>query len=290
MGKDKRRLRLADLSAPAAADAARANVVVLLPLGSHEDHGPHLPMGDFLLADIVAEQVARAANASGTRTLVAPCLPFGVADYFGASPGGLAVSAATFRALLQDLINALLRHGLTKIILLNGHGGNVPVIHEVTLKLRQDKNLIVPSIYLWKIARQLMEQEIGADQSGRFGHAAEPLLSMTMALRAHAVARGEPAADTPERVMGLPVSGFGTVRFEGVDIHVPAEFDQVPRAATVAAWPLASAELGKCVADRLVTLAAEFAIHFDSVANISGVSKSRNTESVATPDSAIDAI
>jgi len=290
MDNTETRFQLADLTAPAAAGAARANVVVLLPLGSHEDHGPHLPMGDFLLADIVAEQVARAAAVGGVRTVVAPCLPFGVADYFGSSPGGLALSASTFRALLHDLIAALLRHGLTKIILLNGHGGNVPVIQDVTLQLRLEKNLVVPSIYLWKIARQLMEQEIGADQSRRFGHAAEPLLSLTMALRGQAVAPGEPLAPTPEYMLGLPVGGFGTVRFAGVDIDVPAEFDQVPRAATAAAWPLASAELGKRVADRLVRLAADFVLHFDRVATSSSVTTSCKTDSVAPPASVANAL
>jgi creatinine amidohydrolase len=278
MSKNATPVRLADLTAPAAKAAAMDKAVILLPLGSQEDHGPHLPMGDFLLAEMLAEQIALAAGAGGTRALVAPCLPFGVADYFGSSPGGLAISAAAFRAVLQDMIAALLRHGFTKIILLNGHGGNVPVIQEVTLQLRLDKNLVVPSIYLWKIARQLMEQEIGADQSGRFGHGAEPLLSLTMALRGQAAEPDESTSVTPGPFMGLPVSGFGTVRFDGVDIDVPTEFDQVPRAATAAAWPSAGAELGKHVAGRLVKIAADFVLHFDRVASISGLSSARSFE------------
>src|SRR5271168_2353248 len=135
--------RLGDMTASAFAQAARSNPVILLPLGSHEDHGPHLPMGDYLLAEPLAVRIAEAATKAGTKTFVAPCLPFGVADYFGCSPGGMAISAGSFRAVLTDLLAGLLRHGLTNIVILNGHGGNVPVIHEITLEIKRERGLVI---------------------------------------------------------------------------------------------------------------------------------------------------
>ena len=54
-----------------------AKPVILLPLGSHEDQGPHAPMGDYLLAEKIAELAAIRASERGARTLVAPVLPFG---------------------------------------------------------------------------------------------------------------------------------------------------------------------------------------------------------------------
>ncbi len=98
---------------------------------------------------------------AGTPCLVAPALPFGVADYFGSSPGGLALAPETFRRVLTDLLEGLLRHGLNRIVILNAHGGNVPVVHEVTLALRRRDGIVIPSFYLWKIARQLMEKQLG---------------------------------------------------------------------------------------------------------------------------------
>ena len=199
------------MTAPDFAQAVASKPVILVPLGSHEDHGPHLPMGDYLLAETLAERIAVAAAAMGSRSFVAPCLPFGVADYFGCSPGGLALSPAAFRAVLSDLLEGLLRHGLERIVILNGHGGNVPVIHEVTLKLRRDRGLVIPSFYLWKIARTLMETRVSAPC---FGHGAEPLLSLTMALRGETV-RNDDRAPPPQTLLGLPVSNFGTVQFRG---------------------------------------------------------------------------
>jgi len=148
MGNLREAFRLADMTATAFAQAATENPVILLPLGSHESHGSHLPMGDFLLADQLAERIAAAASAAGVSTFVAPCLPFGVADYFGSIPGGLALSAQSFRLVLGELLEGLLRHGLTNIIILNGHGGNVAVIHEVTLAIRKQRRLVIPSFYL----------------------------------------------------------------------------------------------------------------------------------------------
>lgn len=262
MNDSEQMFRLGDMTAFAFAQAVALNPTILLPLGSHEDHGPHLPMGDYLLAEDLALRIAEAATMRGVRTFVAPCLPFGVADYFGASPGGLALSPSSFRDVLRELLAGLVRHGLTNIVILNGHGGNVPVIHEVTLEIRRSQNLVIPSFYLWKIARKLMEDRLGPGHLARFGHGAEPLLSLTRALRGDAV---QPQAGGPEAagtMLGLPVSGFGTLDFLGLPIDAPVEFDQVPRDAIRTAWPLASGELGEAVADALVEMATKFVVHY----------------------------
>jgi creatinine amidohydrolase len=253
--------RLGNITAPSFAAVARANPVILLPLGSHEDHGPALPMGDYMLAEVLAGRIAAAATAAGVPAFVAPALAFGAADYFGASPGGMALSAASFRAVLQDLLAGLLRHRLTRIVILNGHGGNLPVIHEVTLEIKRARGVVIPSFYLWKIARLLMEKRLGPGQGERFGHGAEPLLSLSMALRPGEVNLAAPLASVAGEALGLPVSGFGMLDFEGVAIEAPVEFDQVPRDAMAAAMPLASAELGAAVADELVAVAARFVVH-----------------------------
>ena len=265
MRASKNIYRLADMTAGVFAQAARDNPVILLPLGSFEDHGPHLPMGDYALADMLATRIAQEATLAGVQTFAAPCLPFGVADYFGSSPGGIALAPQNFRLVLEDMIQALLRHGLTKIVLLNGHGGNVPVIHEVSLKLRHQKNLVIPSFYLWKIARQIMEAQLGAGHLARFGHGAEPLLSLSMALRGDDVVAGTPTLSAPGTLLGLPVADFGVLDFQGVAVEAPVEFSEVPHPAIATAWPVASAALGMQISEALVALAVKFIIHFVQV-------------------------
>jgi creatinine amidohydrolase len=218
-------------------------------------------MGDYMLADILAGKIAAASVDAGVPTFVAPTMPFGVADFFGSSPGGLALSPATFRAVLTDLLEGLLRHGLNKIVILNGHGGNVPIIHEVTLALKNEYGLIIPSFYLWKVARQLMEARLGAGQGARFGHGAEPLLSLSLALRGGHMSLRPVNRPPPSFAMGLPVTGFGTLDFQSAAIDAPVEFESVPADARLAALPSASAALGREVAHDLVALAASFVRH-----------------------------
>jgi len=260
MGGELNNQRIADVSAAAFGAVAAQNPVLLLPLGSVEDHGPGAPMGDFVLADFFSGRIAEKCTASGVLTFAAPALPFGVADYFGAGPGGMAISAAAFRAVLTDLLEGFFRQGFTRVVILNGHGGNAPVIHEVTLAVRLARGVVVPSFYLWKVARVLMEREVSV-AGGRFGHGGEPILSLTRALRPDFVA-GACEPEAAGTMLGLPVSGFGTVEFEGVPVDVPAEFVDVPKDFLVAALRLASAELGHVVAERLVETAVRFVTHF----------------------------
>jgi creatinine amidohydrolase len=264
MSASTQHVRLGDMTAQAFVAAARESPVILLPLGSHEDHGPHQPMGDYLLADMMAERIALRATAQGTPAFVAPTLPFGVADYFGSSPGGMALLPETFRRVLQDVLEGLLRHGLRKIIILNAHGGNVPVVHEVTLALRGEKGLIIPSFYLWKIARQLMEARIGG-ANGRFGHGAEPLLALNLAMRPDCIAASEAAAGEPAAVLGLPVAGFGALDFHGLTIEAPVEFGETAGDAIATSWHARDAALGEEVAEALVAAGADFVAHFSTV-------------------------
>lgn len=251
------------MTASTFAAAAKLSPIILLPLGSHEDHGPHQPMGDFQLADVMAERIARRVNAQGGACFVAPSLPYGVADYFGSSPGGLALAPDTFRRVLQDLLEGLLRHGLTKIVILNAHGGNVPVVHEVTLGIRRGRGLIIPSFYLWKIARQLMEERIGT-ASGRFGHGAEPLLSLNLAVRPNHVVTETCDNAVSATVLGLPVTGFGTLDFHGLAVEAPTEFGEAPHDVINTAWHERNAALGAEVAEALVSAGADFVAHFSA--------------------------
>jgi creatinine amidohydrolase len=236
--------------------------VILLPLGSQEDHSPNLPMGDYLLAEVLAGRIAAAARGLGVPTLVAPTLPYGVADYFQTSPGGLAISSQSFQNILAELLAAIFNQGITKVVILNGHGGNTQAIHKVTSNIRATENITIPSVYLWKIARKLMETRLGPQHTARFGHGAEPLLSLSAALRPQEVRFGAAPVTTDAQLWGLPVTDFGTVGFEGVPIDVPIGFDQVPRTASQEATPLVSAELGHEVANDLVAVVAKFIVYF----------------------------
>lgn len=132
------------------------NPVILLPMGSHEDQGPHAPMGDYLAAEKIAEIAALKATAAGAPTVVAPVLAFGGADYFGPMIGGISITPATLTAVLTDVVASLHRNGLTRLIVINGHGGNVGPITEVSRQVHRRTGHVIPNLYLWKIAYGLI--------------------------------------------------------------------------------------------------------------------------------------
>ena len=246
---------------------AAANPVVLLPLGSHEDQGPHAPMGDYLSAERVAELIAERASAKGQRTLVAPVLPFGGADYFGSMPGGIALSQATLRAVLTDMFGCLLRHGFTRLIVINGHGGNVQAVHEVTQDIYRARGLLIPSFYLWRVAYGWLAGILGDDAARRAaGHGADPLTSVAMHLFPQLMRPDMvPPPPMAPQAMGLTVSGFGTVRFEGADMAVPLELDELaPNGVWQGDPSLCSAATGAQLVEKLVELGARFVAHVAS--------------------------
>ncbi|MFC0386417.1 creatininase family protein [Muricoccus vinaceus] len=240
--------------------------VVLLPLGSHEDQGPHAPMGDYLLAEAVAERIALRASEAGTETVVAPVLPFGKSDFFGSMPGGIALSHRAFSLVLEEMIGALLRHGLDRIVLLNGHGGNAPVIHDVTQGFMLAGRGVFPCFYLWKVAGALLPEVVGPEVARRSaGHGADPLGSIAMHLSPGRMRMdllpARPSA--PGTCLGLPFSGWGAVSFGGAEVNVPAEYDGPSPDGVGAGDPrLCSAGTGAALVERLVEIGAGFVRHY----------------------------
>lgn len=96
---------------------------VIIPFGSLEEHGPHLPLGtDTLIA------ARAAAAASELRTLfVAPALPYGLCRSTSGHPGTVTLAGDTLRRLAKDLVRGLHRQGLRNFVLLSGHAGGTHV-------------------------------------------------------------------------------------------------------------------------------------------------------------------
>lgn len=99
--------------------------LAVLPWGATEAHNYHLPYAtDVIQCDHVAAESARLAWSRGARVVVLPTVPFGVQTGQLDIPFCLNVNPTTQLALLQDLARSLLGHGVRRLMILNGHGGN----------------------------------------------------------------------------------------------------------------------------------------------------------------------
>ncbi len=114
-------MKLADMTWPEV-DALSKKVVVVIPTGSLEQHGPHLPL---FTDSILATGVAAAAEAViPDKVLLVPTLWLGASAHHMAFAGSLTASFETYIAHIQDVVGSLIHHGFQRFFLLNGHGGN----------------------------------------------------------------------------------------------------------------------------------------------------------------------
>lgn len=116
----------------------RTYEVAVLPTAAVEPHNRHLPQGqDFLHTTHVARESCRRAWERCESVICLPALPFGVDCNQLAFPLAIHVSQATLDAMVREIIASLRHHGIRKIVILNGHGGNdfVPLIRQIQCDL-----------------------------------------------------------------------------------------------------------------------------------------------------------
>lgn len=113
------------------------NDVAILPVGSTEQHGPHNPVGvDAIIARHLARDACRETN-----TTCLPSIEIGVAEHHRNFDGTLYVSHDTLRSYVYETIQSLTHHGIGKVIVVNGHGGNTAALQEACAHLTRNEDL-----------------------------------------------------------------------------------------------------------------------------------------------------
>lgn len=119
---------LDELTMPETEKAAEKGKIVILPVGSVEEHGKHLPLcTDCLQPENIAVEVARKAGC-----LVAPPLRYGVCTETRYFSGTISVSFESLHSMVCDVLDELVRQGFKRLIVLSGHAGS---LHMAALKL-----------------------------------------------------------------------------------------------------------------------------------------------------------
>jgi creatinine amidohydrolase len=115
-------MKLEEMTAPEVRAAAAASIA-LLPIGAHEQHGAHLATStDSAIVTAIAERVEAQLSA---RVVLCPTLPFGASHHHQAFGGTISFSVDVFARVVMQLVESLLLCGFKRVILLNGHGGNI---------------------------------------------------------------------------------------------------------------------------------------------------------------------
>ncbi|SFR98217.1 creatinine amidohydrolase [Halomicrobium zhouii] len=126
---------LGDVAWPDLEDYFETESLALIPLGSTEQHGPHLPEAtDHLIAEAFAREVAER-----TGYLCTPTITVGVSGHHRQFHGTMWVEPSVFREYVASLTRNLTYHGIDRVVYVNAHGGNVPHLREVGARLRQEE-------------------------------------------------------------------------------------------------------------------------------------------------------
>jgi creatinine amidohydrolase len=170
----------AKLSWPEVNAAAELGKVALLPAATLEDHGLHLPIDtDVVIADAVCR---RAAELAGEDVVLLPCVTYGYSPHHIDGPGTLTVRWDTFIDYVRQIAASLAYHGFYKILIVNAHGSNRPVL-DVAARLTIVENPDVQCGMLsWWDLKQVRSAVAGFRESEWTGHACELETSLYLAV------------------------------------------------------------------------------------------------------------
>lgn len=257
------------------------NPVILIPIGTVEQHGPHLPVNaDNMVAGFVAERAAEATDA-----YVVPAINYGVSMSFRNFPGTVSVQPETLTAMLRDVCRELVRQGFRRFIFVNNHGGNQTACEQVARDLNRDHGLVVGNIYPWTLGYALMRDTYD-DAAAVYGHGGDPETSAMLAMfpedvRLDLMSGREPnmsGAFKPRRdnaidIPGQPVGGTVYLDYEEL---FPNGASGDPTVGT--------AERGQIWIERVVGYAVAFITHYDNATAAADWARRPNDPQIHTAD------
>lgn len=161
-------------------DSNKVNIVIV-PIGSLEAHGMHLPLGtDIFSPRVICEKLEKKI---GDKIWIAPEIPYGQSDYLAVYPGTITIPSDVMAEYVYHVGKSLYDNGLTKIIFLNGHGGNVIALNLAVEKLVRINATAIVVNWWMDYAKEILEitetqGHAGEDESSVMLYYNEKLVDM----------------------------------------------------------------------------------------------------------------
>ena len=191
-------MQLADLKWPDI-EATGRDTPVVIPIAALEQHGRHMPL--FTDSLLLGEVIRRVTERLKDRVLFTPLMWLGNSEHHLDFPGTMTAAPRVYLDLLKDMVENFLFHGFRRIVLVNGHGGNIvpgqQAMFELRQKYRQRMDLTLISTTYWTLGARPQEADRSFVQS-RMGHACEWETSMMLRLAPHLVGDYKAAKSIPQ--------------------------------------------------------------------------------------------
>lgn len=247
---------LSDMRWPEVKAMIGSGAFAVVPVGSNEQHGPHLPIETD--SRLVWEVVTRALDAVGdkVRAVVSPVLWCGYSTHHLDFPGTLTLRPHTYIDVVTQVCESLVHHGFKKILVVNGHGGNAAAIQVAARNLRDSRpDVLVATANYWDFVRDIPEFRESAEGC----HSCEFETDLMLLLRPNLVDM-KAAPKCPVK----PKSGFfARALFGGKVVNVA---ENIRDLSVTGCWgdpTKATHEKGEKLLNALVKNMAEFLKDFD---------------------------
>lgn len=253
---------LGRLSFSEVAEAAELRPILLIPMGTVEQHGPHMPVNaDNMVAQFVASKAAEQTNA-----VWAPCVNYGCSDIFRNFPGTISIGHDTLAKLLEEICEGYIKSGFRRIVFVNNHGGNEIVVERIARILRARHNILVGSIYPWSLGYALMQDQY-ENVAAAYGHGAEPETSAMLAMFPEDTTWDRLETGTFHEFQGWQPTGYAKVKVEGQSVPgtIYFESDDIAANGVTGDGTGATKERGEVWVERVVGFAIAFINQFDEI-------------------------
>lgn len=240
----------AGMTYPEIVETARTDgSVLLIPVGSIEQHGHHLPVGtDTILADAVARMGAERVTPE-IPILVTPTLWSGYSPHHMPFGGTLTADHRTLLTVLEDVAAAGLDNGFDAALFLNGHGGNASLIDSATSTVGTRHDAQVLGLTYFELATAFID-EIRDSDVGGMAHGGEFETSLMYHLRPDLVREHEDG-EIDATYWEEPYEHGSKDLLEGGSLSVYRTFDEYSESGAIGDPGLASAEKGKAIYERI---------------------------------------
>lgn len=238
---------------------AADETVAILPTGSCEQHGLHLPFktDSFLVSTIAVKSAEKAVRLKPElNILMVPPLTVGCSPHHMDFPGTLTLAGATYIKVVEELCASLAHHHFKRILLLNGHGANTDYLRVAARSVRDKMDVLIAVAPYYAVAKRGINQ-VRESESGGICHAGEMETACMLCLDEKSV-RKEKITDVIPKLISKKLV-FDLVD-EGISIN--HNVLDISKTGTIGAATLGSGEKGKKFIDAIVAEVAEFIVDF----------------------------
>ncbi len=232
--------RYEHLTWPEINEAVAQEKVIVLPVGAIEQHGHHLPL------DVDAKLATSVCLAAGERSpasmLVMPPVNYGYCHHVMDFPGTINVSPTTFTNMLIDIATSVAYHGFRRIVIVNGHGSNHPLVEQAGRQVTLRTSALCLTISWWQLIAEYWNEEVRESGPGGCAHACELETSMYLHVDGDGVRKDRVRGALPD-YLDLP----GGEEWQKVDLTLGSG------PATIVEWTSATSETGSFGAPELAT-------------------------------------